>query len=89
MRAAACGQVEVSNINQPQLSGLLRWQLAQFQAASLLQRDKADSYRAIFHNNFIGQPLRVDDLISGQRFHREINGAALCSHVKAHSRRVK
>ena len=83
VRPAASGKVKVRNVDQPQVAGLLGRKLAQAQLPRFFQRHKADAYRTVFCNHFIGQQFRFLCLRGGEAGGLQIDGAALFPHVKA------
>src|SRR5581483_9881227 len=79
--AAAGGEVEVADINQPDFAFALR-QLAQAERARFVKRNEANLDRAVLHYNLVAEPLGGNRLLSAERLGSEINRARLGAHVK-------
>ena len=87
MSSSAGVQIEVADVDQSQLIALGR-NLAHAHTVRLFQCDKANLHRTIFGNNFVGQALRSLQLLRRDGICREVDGAALISHVKRNRREV-
>ncbi len=85
MGTAAGIQVEVLDINEPQLGALRRRNLAHAHGPRFIGGGKANSHRPVVEDNFVGQLLGRRDLRGRERVGREIDGATLIAHVKRHS----
>src|ERR1041385_4933696 len=82
-------KIEISDINQTQVAGLLRRKFTQAELPRFFQRHKTDSYRTVFSNHLIGQPLGLLCLRRGKAGGFKINGAALFTHVEADGGHIK
>ena len=56
--AAARSQIKIGDIDQPKVAGLFRWKLAQPELPGFFQRNKANTDRTVFSDDFIRQQLR-------------------------------
>src|SRR6478609_10858239 len=87
--AATRREIELRDIDQPKVAGLLGRKLAQAELASFLKRYKADIDWAVFGNHFIGQQLRPLRLCGGKTGGFQVDGAAFLAHVEADSRHIE
>src|SRR5258708_12253331 len=89
MGAAASGQIEFSDVDQPKLSRLLRRKLANATLPRFFQAHEADVHCAVFGDDLIRQLLRGLNLDGRERFRLQVDRAALDPHVKAHGGNLK
>src|SRR6202034_2656960 len=88
MRSPARREIEVANVDQPQLIPLGGWKFAQTKLPCLVPAHKADVDSTILENDFVGQPLGSFDLLLGQRRRVQIDRAIIVGHVERNRRQV-
>ena len=86
--AAAGGEIEVADVDQPQLVSLSRRKFAQAELPCFFASDMADVDGAILEDDLVGEALGLLDLFFGQRGSVEVDLAIVVGHVERHGRHV-